>query len=148
VTHSVFHDLGKTLVHVAAVSLRSSAGNIIAHNRITKMPRYALEADSFYNLSQAGGRISRDNIFEFNVIDSVCYATTDTGAIEMLGSGDASLVEFQLNNTIRFNKVTNVFGSSSTNGDYVCQGQAVNKSLGCRGIAWSIYLCVRPSSII
>ena len=111
VQHCVFHDLGKTLVHVAAVSLRASHGNVVSHNRITTMPRYALEADTFYNISQPGGRISRDNLFEFNVIDDVCYATTDTGAIEMLGSGDASLVDFQLNNTIRYNKVTNVQGS-------------------------------------
>eukprot|EP01052_Picozoa_sp_SAG31_P020847 SAG31_NODE_1585_length_7821_cov_5.615903_4_plen_683_part_00 len=140
VHHCVFHDLGKTLVHVAAVSLRASHGNVISHNRITMMPRYALEADTFYNTSQSGGRISRDNVFEFNVIDDVCYATTDTGAIEMLGSGDASLVDFQLNNTVRYNKVTNVQGSSSSDGRHVCQGQATNKSLGCRGITWAIYL--------
>jgi len=47
-------------------------GNVISHNRITTMPRYALEADSFYNLSAPGGRISRDNLFEYNVIDDVC----------------------------------------------------------------------------
>ena len=76
VSGNVFHDLGKTLVHVAAVSLRASSNNIISYNRITTMPRYALEADSFYNLSVPGGRISRDNLFEFNVIDDVCFATT------------------------------------------------------------------------
>jgi hypothetical protein len=76
VSGNVFHDLGKTLVHVAAVSLRASSNNIISYNRITTMPRYALEADSFYNLSVPGGRISRDNLFEFNVIDDVTYATT------------------------------------------------------------------------
>ena len=62
VSHCVFHDLGKTLIHVAAVSFRASSGNVVSHNRISSMPRYALEADSFYNLSRAGGRISRDNV--------------------------------------------------------------------------------------
>lgn len=47
---------------------------------------------------------------------------------------------FDLNNTIRYNKVTNVLGSSSSNGKYVCQGQAADRTLGCRGVAWSIYL--------
>ena len=56
------------------------------------------------------------------------------------GSGDASLVGWELNNTLRYNKVTNVRGSSSSDGMHVCQGQAVNKTLGCRGITWAVYL--------
>ena len=160
-----FQDLGKILVHVAAVSsyltstyyddslptslmtlwfcqvsMRSSSGNYVGHNRVSHMPRYAFEADTFYNLSQAGGRISRDNIFEYNVVDDVCYATTDTGAFELLGSGDASLVDFDLNNTIRYNKVSNVLGSSSSDGKHVCQNSTYDPEYGCRGIAWSIYL--------
>lgn len=58
----------------------------------------------------------------------------------MLGSGDASTVGFHLNNTVRYNKVTNVQGSSSSDGKHVCQNEAANKSLGCRGVTWAIYL--------
>ena len=62
------------------------------------------------------------------------------GSILISGSGDASLVGWQLNNTLRYNKVTNVRGSSSSDGMHVCQGQAVNETLGCRGITWAVYL--------
>jgi hypothetical protein len=40
----------------------------------------------------------------------------------------------------RGRRAAQVRGSSSSDGRHVCQGQAQSKALGCRGIAWSIYL--------
>lgn len=140
VSDSVFDDLGKTLKHVAAVGLRAASQTIVARNRVTRVPRYAFQADTFYDLTVAGGKISRDNLFEYNVVDLAATETTDGGAFELLGSGDASLAKYALNNTIRYNKVSRVLGADSSDGAHVCQGEAYDPTDGCRGITWSIYL--------
>jgi hypothetical protein len=136
----VFERLGRTLIHAAAVGLRSASETYVGHNRISDVPRYALQADTFYNLSVAGGRWSRSNVFEHNVVDLASTETTDTGAIELLGSQDPAPVGFDLHNVIRYNKVSRVLGSSSTDGRDVCRGSAADAARGCRGLAWSIYL--------
>ena len=65
VSFCVMADLGQTLVHVAGVGLRSASNCRVAHNRVTRCPRYALQADSFYLVQN-----SRSNVFEFNVLFS------------------------------------------------------------------------------
>lgn len=74
---------------------------------VTRCPRYALQADSFYNVQN-----SRGNIFEFNVLSDTNTLTTDTGAIEMLGSGNPNLIDWWTNNTIRFNNISNTVSRS------------------------------------
>ena len=140
VSWNVFKSLGRTLVHVAAVGLRAASHTYVGHNRITDVPRYAIQADTFYDLSVAGGRLSTDNVFEFNVVDLACSETTDVGAFELLGSQDPALVDFDLRNVIRYNKVSRTLGSSSSDGAHVCRGEAYDARRGCRGLAWSIYL--------
>ena len=101
VSFCVMADLGQTLVHVAGVGLRSASNCRVAHNRVTRCPRYALQADSFYLVQN-----SRSNVFEFNVLAETNTLTTDTGAIEMLGSGNPNAINWWTNNTIRFNNIS------------------------------------------
>jgi hypothetical protein len=83
-----------SLVHVAGVALRAAADCTIDHNRITRTPRYAIQADSFYvGVGQPNTQLmSSGNIVEFNILDDTNRMTTDTGAIEMLGSGDPNVI--------------------------------------------------------
>eukprot|EP00658_Telonema_sp_P-2_P069387 TRINITY_DN58590_c0_g1_i1.p1 TRINITY_DN58590_c0_g1~~TRINITY_DN58590_c0_g1_i1.p1 ORF type:complete len:115 (+),score=28.43 TRINITY_DN58590_c0_g1_i1:187-531(+) len=78
-----------SLVHVAGIALRAASSCHVHHNRISHSPRYGLQADSFYRgVNRAAGLNSRFNLFEFNILHDTCRSSTDTGAIEMLGSGD------------------------------------------------------------
>ena len=92
VEHNVMHNLGTVLVHVGGAVLRSASNCVIAHNRISKTTRYAIQADSFYTLEGGGppnsGLNSHSNVVEYNILSDTCRSTTDAGAIEMLGSGD------------------------------------------------------------
>jgi hypothetical protein len=80
--------------------------------------RYGVEADSFYSGEGGPGTslISRGNIIEFNIISDTNKLTTDSGAIEMLGSGDPNLINWWNNNTIRYNNISHTVGSSSSDG--------------------------------
>jgi hypothetical protein len=100
ITHNVMTNLGLTLIHVAGVAFRAASDSLISHNRVRKTPRYGFQADSFYVTAPPGGSgapgsglISRGNIFEFNIISETNRYTSDTGAIEMLGSGDPNNVQ-------------------------------------------------------
>ena len=97
-------NIGKTQKKVPfffiGVAFRAASDSLIAHNRVRKTPRYGFQADSFYVTAPPGGSgapgsglISRGNIFEFNIISETNRYTSDTGAIEMLGSGDPNNVQ-------------------------------------------------------
>ena len=144
VTDCVMQTLGATgstpgLVHVAGVALRAASYCVVAHNRISTTPRYGLEADSFYPGTLPNkSLVSRGNIFEYNIITDTNRLTTDTGAIEMLGSGKPASVGWWNNNTIRYNNISHTQGSSSSNGVDVCVHGL--PSSGCRDLVWGIYL--------
>ena len=141
ISHNVMSNLGLTLIHVAGVAFRAASDSLVAHNRVHKTPRYGIQADSFYVTAPPAGSgalgsglISRGNIFEFNVISETNRYTTDTGAIEMLGSGDPNKVQWWNNNTIRYNNISDTVGSSSSDGKNVCvHGEP---SSGCRRLVW------------
>jgi len=140
VAHNVMQDLGRVLVHVAGVALRSASGCVVAHNRIARVPRYGLQADSFYTTQN-----SRDNLFEFNVLADTSRLTTDGAAIEMLGSGNPAdcangSAPWFTNNTVRFNNISRTVGSSSSDGAHVCVHGEGAPPGSCRGLVWGVYL--------
>jgi hypothetical protein len=152
ITHNVMSNLGLTLIHVAGVAFRAASDSLVAHNRVHKTPRYGIQADSFYvtappagSGAPGSGLISRGNIFEFNVISETNRYTTDTGAIEMLGSGDPNSVAWWNNNTIRYNNISDTVGSSSSDGKNVCVHGV--PSAGCRKLVWGIYLVRRDLAL-
>ena len=145
ISHNVMQDLGRHLIHVAGVAFRAASGSLVAHNRIHRTPRYGLQADSFYaeappngNGQLGSGLVSRGNIFEYNILSETNRYTSDTGAIEMLGSGDPNLVGWWNNNSIRYNNISDTVGSSSSDGKNVCVNGV--PATGCRRLVWGIYL--------
>ncbi len=113
-------DCGKVYKHVAGIYLITGSGNLIAHNRISNLPRYGISLKSL-----DGDRYSHHNIIEFNEIIDTNLETNDTGAIETLGR------DKQVSgNIIRFNFIRNVVGMKTTP-----QGQIVSPHL-----TWGIYL--------
>ena len=108
VSYNVMQNIGRVLINVAGVAFRAASDSVVAHNRIHKTPRYGLQADSFYatpppdGSGKAGsGLISSGNVFEYNIISETNRYTTDTGAIEMLGSGDPGLIGWWNNKCVR-----------------------------------------------
>ncbi|HEY9770031.1 MAG TPA: right-handed parallel beta-helix repeat-containing protein [Coleofasciculaceae cyanobacterium] len=114
------YDCGKVYKHVAGIYLITGSGNLIAHNRISNLPRYGISLKSLDR-----DRYSHHNIIEFNEIIDTNLETNDTGAIETLGRDKQAS-----GNIIRFNFIRNVVGMKTTQ-----QGQIVSPSL-----TWGIYL--------
>jgi len=152
VSHNVMQDFGEILAHVTGVGLRAGSNCTVSHNRIQRCPRYALQADSFYKNKDSSSLNSRFNVFEYNILTDTNKKTTDTGAIEMLGSGnpfDIPNAPWFTNNTIRFNNISATIGSSSSNGKSVCiHGKSSNINGNCRGMIWGIYLDGGQSGIL
>jgi hypothetical protein len=144
VDNNVISHIGENLVHVAGVGLRAASRCHVHHNRISHSPRYGLQADSFY-IGEGGGVSdnSHFNLIEFNIIADTCRATSDCGAIEMLGSGDPAndCVDgacWYTGTVIRYNNITDTVGSSSSDGKTVCvHGQPAGPT--CRGLVWGMY---------
>ena len=134
VTGNVMADLGLLLKHVAGVVLRSASNCVVAHNRISRSPRYALQCDGF--IQPGLSRLSLNNVFEYNVITGACTETDDCGAIEVLGSGSF----YYSGNVFRYNNVSDVVDASSSDGATVCVHDSPKGSPSCRNMAWSIYL--------
>ena len=40
ITHNLIEDIGLILKHVSGVALTAARGNLVAHNRIERSPRY------------------------------------------------------------------------------------------------------------
>ena len=145
ISYNVMSDLGNNLVHVAGVALRAASSCHVHHNRISHTPRYGIQADSFYPNTLASGASlqSRHNLLEFNILHDTCRTTTDTGAIEMLGSGDPAFdgedQGWFTNTTVRYNNISRTVGSSSSDGEHVCvHGQPDGP--WCRRLVWGFYL--------
>jgi parallel beta-helix repeat protein len=119
------HDCGQIYKHVAGVYVVSGSDNRIAHNRIARMPRYAISLKSLDS-----NNYSHNNILEFNEIVDTSLETSDTGAIETLGRDRQSS-----GNIIRFNLIRNVAGMDTT-----ASGQIVSPAY-----SWGIYLDDRSS---
>lgn len=119
------HDCGQIYKHVAGVYVVSGSDNRIAHNRIYRMPRYAISLKSLDS-----NNYSHDNILEFNEIVDTSLETSDTGAIETLGRDRQPS-----GNIIRFNLIGNVVGMDTT-----ANGQIISPAY-----SWGIYLDDRSS---
>ena len=144
VAHNVMTQIGQILIHVAGVGLRSASHCHVHHNRIAGSPRYGLQADSFFK-GEGGGvpDNSRFNLFEFNIITDTCRTTSDCGAVEMIGSGqpgdDGPAPGWYSANMLRYNNISNIVGSSSSDGKTVCvHGEPAGPT--CRGLVWGVYL--------
>jgi parallel beta-helix repeat protein len=77
---NVMRHLGLVYKHVAGVYVITGDNNVIAHNTISDVTRYAIAMKSFDKSSS-----SHDNIVEYNDIRRTNLETNDTGAIETLG---------------------------------------------------------------
>ena len=111
---------GLVYKHVAGVYLVSGSNNLIAHNHISKMPRYAISLKSF-----SRDRYSHNNIVEFNRAIDTCLETSDTAAIETLGRDQQDS-----GNIIRYNFIRNVVGMVTNS-----QGEILSPYY-----TWGIYL--------
>jgi hypothetical protein len=87
------------------------------------------------------------NFIAYNIVSETCRETADCGALEFNGDGSGPAYEainFNLNNTLMYNNVTNTVGAGATDGFHVCQhGDNHNSGpsgLGCRNLTWAIYL--------
>jgi len=83
------------------------------------------------------------NLIEYNVVSAACMETADCGALEFNGDGTGAAyeaIEFNLNNTILYNNVTNTVGAGATDGVHVCQHgdnyDSGTPGLGCRNLTW------------
>jgi hypothetical protein len=138
ISHNFVRDIGKILKHVGGVGLHSASHTVIAHNRISRSPRYGINIDQAMPSSA-----SMHNLIEYNVVSAACMETADCGALEFNGDGTGAAyeaIEFNLNNTILYNNVTNTVGAGATDGVHVCQHGDNHDSgtpgLGCRNLTW------------
>jgi len=97
---NTMQDLGRIYAHVAAVYVTTGSGNVVAHNRIHRVPRYGISLKT-YNAES----YSHNNTVEYNEIIDSNLETNDTGAIETLGRDRKNT-----GNIIRFNLIRNVVG--------------------------------------
>jgi hypothetical protein len=142
ISHNFVKDIGKILKHVGGVGLHSASHCVITHNRIHQSPRYGIDIDQGMPASA-----SMHNMVSYNVVSGTCMETADCGAIEFNGDGSGAAyeaIDFNLNNTLMHNNVTNTVGSGATDGVHVCQHGDNHGSgppgLGCRNLSWAIYL--------
>eukprot|EP00040_Diaphanoeca_grandis_P012758 m.64584 g.64584 ORF g.64584 m.64584 type:complete len:851 (+) comp23447_c0_seq2:389-2941(+) len=143
IAYNVVSSIGLNLVHVAGVVLRAASYCHVHHNRISHSTRYGIQADSFFSPTSGPKSSSRFNLFEFNILNDTSQTTTDTGAIEMLGSGDPADdgggAGWWTATVIRYNNITNTVGSSSGDGQHVCV-HGTPAGPWCRRLVWAIYL--------
>ena len=97
---NTMQDLGRIYAHVAAIYVTTGSGNVVAHNRIHRVPRYGISLKT-YNADS----YSHNNTVEYNEIIDSNLETNDTGAIETLGRDRKNT-----GNIIRFNLIRNVVG--------------------------------------
>ncbi|MCU0536477.1 MAG: right-handed parallel beta-helix repeat-containing protein [Hydrococcus sp. Prado102] len=98
------HDCGRIYKHVAGVYVISGSENLIAHNRISRMPRYGIYINSDVNND------SDNNIVEFNEIVDTSLETADTCA---MGSYTGR-AKRPTGNIFRYNLIRNVVGMGTT----------------------------------
>lgn len=87
------HHCGTLYAHVSGVYVVACADNLVAHNHVHHMPRYGISLKD-----RCPG-----NVIEYNEVRFTNLLTRDTGAIEMAGNYDGSIV--------RFNVVTDAIGA-------------------------------------
>ena len=92
-------DCGRVYAHVAGVYGTASSRNLISHNRIHRMPRYAISFKS------GRGRGAYQNIIEYNDLRHMNLETSDTGGVEIYGGSTAIT-----GNVIRYNRISNSVG--------------------------------------
>ncbi len=92
--------LGLVHAHVGAVVCRGATGTKVQHNRIERVPRFAIAFHSY------DARISsHNNIAEYNDIQFACAATSGSGAIEVTGRHKQDT-----RNVIQFNRILDTLG--------------------------------------
>lgn len=105
-TYNHCHHLGRINRHVAAVYGGTSNGNLIAHNLIHHMPRYAI------SFKHGFGR----NTIEYNEIRWTNLETNDTGAVESWQWKPELSDTYTKGNIYRYNLITDVIGCKSFSG--------------------------------
>ncbi len=96
--------IGLIYKHVAGVYLTHGSDNLIAHNRITDTPRYAISFKS-----QGEDRLSHRNVAEYNELLRTNLETNDTGAFESLGYEHRDS-----GNVVRYNLILDSVGLATT----------------------------------
>eukprot|EP01046_Picozoa_sp_COSAG06_P019592 COSAG06_NODE_1403_length_9565_cov_3.285231_12_plen_141_part_00 len=140
----MIEDIGLILKHVAGVALTAARGNLVAHNRISRSPRYVrrdkrlrltdrMSSRLNYQLSElstcrygvsfltwtnadgSGWGVSRDNIVEYNLLTDTALETNDVGAINFGNGGDSGFPGFPNHSFSRFSWNQN---NSTCSGEY------------------------------
>jgi hypothetical protein len=117
ISHNHVQNIGQILKHVGGVGLHSGSHAVITHNRVHRSPRYGINIDQGMPESA-----SMHNFVAFNVVSETCRETADCGALEFNGDGSGTAyeaIDFNLNNTLMYNNVTNTVGSGATDGVHV-----------------------------
>jgi parallel beta-helix repeat protein len=96
--------LGLIYKHVAGVYVTHGSDNLVAHNRITDVPRYAISFKS-----QGEDNLSHRNIAEYNEMIRTNLETNDTGAFESLGYEHRDS-----GNIVRYNLILDSVGLATT----------------------------------
>ena len=109
VTHNVIEDIGLIIKHVAGVALTAVHGNYVAHNRISRSPRYGVSFLTWTNADGSGWGLASDNIVEYNIITDTALETNDVGAINFGNGGDSGYYGWDQNNTVRYNNISRVW---------------------------------------
>lgn len=92
--------LGQIHKHVGGVTCLGASGTKVRHNRIEKVPRFAIAFQSF------DARIySHNNVAEYNDIQQACLETIASGGIEVLGRHKSDT-----GNVIQYNRILDVPG--------------------------------------
>ena len=100
VSYNVIENIGLILKHVAGIGLTASRGNLVAHNRISRSPRYGISFLTWTNADGSGWGIARDNIVEYNILTDMALETNDVGAINFGNGGDSGFYKWDQNNTL------------------------------------------------
>jgi hypothetical protein len=154
VAWNVFENIGVILKHVSAIGMRTASSNLVSHNSIKGSPRYGISMTSWRNTDGSGWGQSTGNAIEHNVISDTCLETNDCGAVNMAGGGDAAHGKWawNLNETVRWNRITRTLGAEARDGKHVCReakggwgGQprhvfSPEAESDCAWATWAIYL--------
>lgn len=125
--HPLFNVVSDNYIHhgsvmntlTAGILFGRSDGNLISHNRIEHMPRYAITVGDNHH-----GR----NVVEYNRIHDVCRTDCDNGAI-MCWMEQAVKEHERCGHVIRYNYISDVYGCEVINGK-VTRGSVVAPTSG------------------
>jgi parallel beta-helix repeat protein len=109
VSNNVIDRSNEVFVQFGSIDMQESANNLIDHNTISNVPRFAI-SEINYDPSQASG----GNRIEYNDISHSGQQTPDVGAIYLFSHEDPGAA----GDTIRYNKVVDAGGLNTQDGGF------------------------------